>query len=236
MMFPVPVDVRLTLDETPSAFRLIEVFVPNVSIPMSPAAPVDFIRIPPIPVLIILTTPKPVDRMLNAEEPCILKVTVSNDARLTELELTINFPVSANVNVETPDRVWSTVKFPSDMTTFCGMSTSVVKLGSAISGVYNIASSSVGAIFRTTAPVPVAVVPPVPPFATWRVPRVISNVPVVVMVAEVELFTSKKPPAGTDIRTEETPPPPPPPEGVCHDRLPAPLVVRTCPFEPLTCG
>lgn len=46
------------------------------------------------------------------------------------------------------------------------MTTSVVKIGAAISGAFKIASSSVGELFRTTAPVPVAVVTPVPPLAT----------------------------------------------------------------------
>lgn len=64
----------------------------------------------------------------------------------------------------------------------------------------------------------------------------IPNVPIVVTVAEVELFTSKKPPTGTDIPTEETPPPPPAPGGVCQLMTPAPLVVRTCPFVPKDSG
>lgn len=232
-MFPVPMDFKVTLAPTPPALRLTEapvpISIPKVSISIFPV-PLDFKRTPPAPDEIRLISPRPDDKTLNVDAPTRLNVIVSILVRLGELDEIVNFPGSPKMKFVSPKIVWSTVKLLL-ISTSSFITTSVVKIGSAISG-----ASSIGLILRTTAPVPVAVVTPVPPFSTGRVPMVIPNIPDVVTVAEIPPLTCKNPPEGTLIPTEETPPPPPPPEGVCHDRLPAPLVVSTWPFVPNASG
>lgn len=167
-IFPVPVDVKVTSAPIPSAFRLTEAPVPRstprVSILIFPV-PLDFTRIPPAPDEIKLISPSPLDKTLNVDAPIKLYVMASILAKLGELAETLNLPSAPKLKFVSPTAVWFTVKLLLISNELLVV-TSVVKLGSAISGVSNIASSSVGAIFRTTAPVPVAVVTPVPPFAT----------------------------------------------------------------------
>lgn len=93
-----------------------------------------------------------------------------------------------------------------------------------------------GFVSNTTPPVPVeAAVEPVPPLEVGRVPNVKPKTPDELIVALVDPLTKRNPPDGTLTPTDVTVPnpiPPPEPGGVCHDRLPAPFVVRTWPLVP----
>ena len=116
------------------------------------------------------------------------------------------------------------------------MATELVKLGEEMLGVFRVGvfrvgEVRVGLVFRTTSPVPVAEVAPVPPFPIGRTPNDREKTPVVVMVADVVPFTCKKPPPGTESPTEVTDP-----GGVCHVTVPAPFDVRTCPLVPVEFG
>ena len=95
-----------------------------------------------------------------------------------------------------------------------------------------VAPVKVGFVLRTTEPVPVDVVTPVPPLRTGRA---VPDKPMVKVPDEVigEPETLRK--DGTVAETEVTVPVPGA-EGVCQERVPEPLVVRTWPLVPWIVG